>query len=334
MTILETDTLSIGYQTPRQPVNCIAENLTLNLQAGELVCLMGPNGAGKSTLLRTLAGVQKPLAGEVLLLNHNIHTMRTAELAQMLSLVLTDRPQVGLLTGYELVALGRHPYTDWTGRLSDKDEEVVRWAVQAVNAQDIAPRQVSELSDGQRQKIMIARALAQEPALMILDEPTAFLDIPRRVEVMRLLKSITRQTGRTVLLATHDLDLALRTADRVWLLAEGKLHTGAPEDLVLKGAFENAFHAEGVYFDAASGSFNLAVKSTSPVKLTGEGLPALWTQRALERSGFEVTDDAPLLVIVLSTGDAPCWQLIDSDSTQTFTHLYDLVQHLNRVPIP
>ncbi|MBZ0292284.1 MAG: ABC transporter ATP-binding protein [Anaerolineae bacterium] len=334
MTVLETDALSIGYQAPRQPSVVIAENIMLSLQAGELVCLMGPNGAGKSTLLRTLAGVQQPLAGEVLLLNHNVHQMKAAELAQMLSLVLTDRPHVGLLTGYELVALGRHPYTDWTGRLSKKDEEVVRWAVGAVNAEDVAARPVSELSDGQRQKIMIARALAQEPALMILDEPTAFLDIPRRVEVMRLLKSITRQTGRTILLATHDLDLALRTADRVWLLAEGKLHSGAPEDLVLNGAFERAFYTEGVRFDAASGSFNVTSDTCLPIKVSGEGLAALWTRRALERTGYHLTEEAALHVSILDSDGDPRWQLNGLGESQTFTRLYDLVQTLSRIPAP
>ena len=189
-TILQTCDLCIGYAPKRRPRIAVAADLGVELLKGELVCLLGPNGAGKSTLMRTLAGLQKPLSGEVLLEGRDLHGLSESERARLLGLVLTERVDVGNLSAYALVALGRYPYTGWDGRLSAADEEVVRWAIDAVGARDLAGRSVGELSDGERQKVMIARALAQEPAVLLLDEPTAFLDLPRRVEIVQLLRRL------------------------------------------------------------------------------------------------------------------------------------------------
>lgn len=334
MTILETHDLRIGYAFGRQrPPKVVADSLTLTLEAGEFVCLLGPNGAGKSTLLRTIAGVQSPLAGDVLLNGAPVHRLNPSELARRLSIVLTERAEVGMLTGYALVALGRYPYTDWMGRLTAQDEAVVHWAVTAVGAQDIAPRFVHELSDGERQKLMIARALAQEPALMILDEPTAFLDLPRRVEIMHLLRNLARETGRSILLSTHDLDLALRTADRLWLLAkDGMMHTGTPEDLILNGAFERAFRGEGVEFDVQTGIFRISQKATASVIVEGESLAALWTRRALERAGYTLVENgaAPLARIEILDGERPCWLVIGKQTRQECGSVQEVLSLLAR----
>lgn len=297
--VLQTRQLSIGYRQPRQPDKQVAVDLNLELAASELVCLIGPNGAGKSTLLRTLAGMQKPLAGTVCLLNDDVHSLSEAERARRLSIVLTEHIDVGLLDGYALVSLGRHPYTDWTGRLSARDEEAILWAIHALDAEALAPRPVRELSDGERQKLMIARALAQEPALMLLDEPTAFLDLPRRVEVLGLLRDLAHETGRAVLLSTHDLDLALRSADRIWLLGlDGVLQIGAPEDLVLNGAFEAVFNRGRVRFDPNIGSFNIQSQYRQQVQLTGSGTRYAWTYRALERAGYHISDAARVHITI------------------------------------
>ena len=282
---LQTHDLSIGYTG--RPARILAAQLDLTLRAGELVCLIGPNGAGKSTLMRTLAGMQPPLHGSVALLGDDLADLPAREVARRLSVVLTERVNPGLLTAYTLVALGRHPYTDWSGRLTQQDDASVRAAIAAVGAQNLADRQVGELSDGERQKIMIARALAQEPAVLLLDEPTAFLDLPRRVEIMQLLRNLARDQQRAILLSTHDLDLALRTADRIWLLpGDGSLHTGAPEDLVLSGAFAAAFRAEGVAFDPQTGAFRGSEHTQARVSLSGRGCPPSGRAARSNAAGF------------------------------------------------
>jgi iron complex transport system ATP-binding protein len=315
--VLQTETLSIGYCVPREPAVTVAAGLSLSLAAGELVCLLGPNGSGKSTLMRTIAGMQPPLSGRVLICGDDLTRLKPRQRAARLSVVLTDRPNPGLLNGYSLVALGRHPYTDWMGRLSRYDEAVIRWAVEAVDAADLAERPVMTLSDGQRQKLMIARALAQESQIILLDEPTAFLDLPRRVETMRLLRYLAVETGRAILLSTHDLDLALRTADSLWLLSGGQVHEGTPEDLVLSGAFEEAFQSEGVTFDRATGAFSVERQTGTGVILQGVGLPHQWTCRALKRSGYVLLDPLrgqngsthPLEIEISGDDTHPLWQV-------------------------
>ncbi len=324
--ILQTDDLAVGYNG--RPPRKVATEINVSLRAGELVCLIGPNGAGKSTLMRTLAGMQPPLSGSVTLMGDDVHSLAPRDLARRLSVVLTERINPGLLTAYTLVALGRHPYTDWSGRLSAHDEFVVRQAIADVGAESLADRQVGELSDGERQKIMIARALAQEPALLILDEPTAFLDLPRRVEMMQLLRRLAHDSQRAILLSTHDLDLALRTADRIWLMASGSpLQVGAPEDLVLSGAFEAAFRAEGVAFDAQSGAFRVHSETQGQIAVVGEGLPALWTRRALERAGFTVVTNGSAGLARVEV-EAAHWRLSAGSEIEEYDSLYDLIEAL------
>ena len=288
-TVLRSDALSIGYRRARKASVVIASELNFSLRPGELVCLLGPNGAGKSTLMRTLARLQPSLSGNIWLDDRPLDELRPGQLARRLSVVLTERVDVGAMTGYGLVSLGRHPYTGWTGTLSEQDQGAVQWALQAVRAQELADRLLAEMSDGERQKILIARALAQEPRVMLLDEPTAFLDLPRRVEVMDLLRRLAQENHQAILLSTHDLDLALRNADRLWLLsADGALHDGAPEDLILNGAFERVFSAEGVTFDRARGSFHTQQETCGLLLLHGDGVAAFWARRALERIGYAV----------------------------------------------
>jgi iron complex transport system ATP-binding protein len=220
----------------------LLEDVHAVLAPGELVCLLGPNGAGKSTLMRSLSGMQSPLAGRIVVDGEDLRALGPRRLARFLAVVLTDRIAGDAFTAYALVELGRYPYTDWSGRLSEADHEVVCRSIEAVGAMDLAGRLLGELSDGERQKVMIARALAQEPEVLILDEVTAFLDLPRRVEVMRILQRLAHRQGKAVLLSTHDLDLALRSADRLWLLPQGgPLHVGSAGELIASGVFERTF---------------------------------------------------------------------------------------------
>lgn len=312
--MLETKNLAIGYRRPRQGTAIVAADIKVALRGGELVCLLGPNGAGKSTLIRTLAGLQAPLAGTVCLDGTTVHDLPSRELAKRMSLVLTQRVAVGMMPVSSFVALGRHPYTDWTGKLRRRDEEVVRRVIAEVGIESLAHRPLCELSDGERQKVKIARALAQEPRIMILDEATAFLDLPRRVELMLLLKRLAHEGGLAILLSTHDLDLALRAADRLWLLSPGgSLRVGCPEDLVLNDAFAATFAAGGIAFDKSAGSFLVSVCKRGTVALRGDGIPGIWTYRALERVGYRVLPDgpAPVAVRVLREDEGLSWYLGD-----------------------
>jgi iron complex transport system ATP-binding protein len=346
--ILTTHNLTIGYKTSRKTIRCVASDISVSLQAGELVCLLGPNGAGKSTLLRSLAGMQPPISGEVRLLGENVYHLQPQNLAKRMSLVLTEKVDVGMLSAYTLVSLGRHPYTDWWGRLTPEDEAIVHWAIKSVGAVHLAQRQVSELSDGERQKIMIARALAQSPMVMLLDEPTAFLDLPRRVEIMQLLRQLARETNQAILLSTHDLDLALRLADKVWLLStDGILQVGAPEDLVLSGAFADTFRSEGVEFDIFSWEFHLHTPPKGEIYVIGEGITTVWTIRALQRGGFLVIQNekttavadsqlswlprrtTPILVEVISQTQGVIWRVTNSTTVYTYYSLYELIQSLD-----
>ena len=317
--ILKTTNLNIGYRAARKQRRSIAENLNLTIYAGELICLLGANGTGKSTLMRTLAGMQPALAGTVTLTGDDISRLKPRDMATRLSVVLTERPNVGLLDGYSLVALGRHPYTDWTGHLAEHDKSIVMWAVDVAGASAFAHYPVMELSDGQQQKLMIARALAQESELILLDEPTAFLDLPHRVEIMRLLKQLAHDTGRAILLSTHDLHLALRSADTLWLMANGEIQTGTPEDLVLNGAFEAAFQREGMQFDRATGSFSVMRESKKRIAIAGDGIVQTWTQRALTRAGFTPVspgEDVSMCIEIAGSETQPEW-ILHTEATVT-----------------
>jgi iron complex transport system ATP-binding protein len=329
---LSGEALSIGYRQGARKKTVVAEALDLHLESGEVVCLVGPNGAGKSTLLRTLTGLQPALSGHVSVEGTDIHRLDLKARAQKIGVVLTERVNVGLLPAFDLVALGRYPHTDWTGRLSREDTAAVDWALTAVGAADLRERHVNELSDGERQKVMIARALAQEPAIVVLDEPTAFLDLPRRVEIMGLLKKLARTTNRAILLSTHDLDLAIRAADRMWLMSSrGIIHSGAPEDLVLRGELETVFAGEGVSFDREHGSFHLAAPIQGHVRLEGEGPAAVWTQRALRREGYELTADPAqsrcTVRIITDAGntEGAMWSVEIGGRTMECASIYDVV---------
>jgi iron complex transport system ATP-binding protein len=290
--LLKTVGLSIGYKNNRI-VKTLAGPLELELYPGQLICLLGPNGAGKSTLIRTLAGIQMALSGSVSIGNKNLIKLKPQDRAKLLSMVLTERVRSGNLNVFSITALGRFPYTNWLGTLQSRDREVVQWAMQTTGTTHFAGRKFDELSDGEAQKVMLARALAQDTPVIILDEPTAHLDLPNRVSLMRLLHGLARETGKGILLSTHDLDLALQTADQIWLMNnQGALTKGAPEDLVLNGAFEAAFGKEGIRFDKSSGTFVIHTGSEKSIHVSGEGAPIFWTKRALLREGYSIAADA------------------------------------------
>jgi iron complex transport system ATP-binding protein len=252
--------------------------------------------------------------------------------------VLTDPVDAGAMTGADLVALGRHPHTGWSGRLSDDDRAAVAWALEATRATGLAARPLSQLSDGERQRLLLARALAQQPQVLALDEPIAFVDVPRRVELLRLLRRLARASGMAVLLTTHDVDLALRSADVLWLLQPGNpatLVSGAPEDLVLAGAVARAFSADDVAFATDRGTFVSTDAPAATAVVLGAGAAGLWAQRALEREGVAVvgrSSDPDLVVEVL---DGPAWRLTAPGGITEHPTLAALAQQVrSALPVP
>jgi len=242
MTGLTLAALDVGHARQR-----LLGPLDTHAASGRLVTLVGPNGTGKTTLLRTAAGMLPAVAGRVLIDDRDVHRLSARERASMLAVVLTDRVTTGVLDVWTAVSLGRQPHTDWTGRLSRRDEAVIGDALEACGAASLADRLVAELSDGERQRVMLARALAQEPRVLVLDEITAFLDVPRRLQVMRLLRTLAHDRGIAVVLSSHDLDLVVKLADDVWLVgADASFVSGTPADLAATGAFSRVFDPEAL----------------------------------------------------------------------------------------
>lgn len=231
---IKVENLAIGYHGKHE-VKCVAEGITDTIHSGELTCLLGENGAGKSTLLRTLAAFQPALNGEISILGRNLADYGEKQLATVIGVVLTERSSIQNMTVEELVGMGRSPYTGFWGRLRPEDRAVVDSSLEMVGISQFRSRLVQTLSDGERQKVMIAKALAQETPIIFLDEPTAFLDYPSKVEILQLLHRLSREAGKTIFLSTHDLELALRVTDRIWLMAKGKsVQIGRPEDFVIE----------------------------------------------------------------------------------------------------
>jgi iron complex transport system ATP-binding protein len=322
--------LSIGYRKKKEE-KLIHENLQLELKKGELLCLMGPNGAGKSTLLRTLAGIQPPLAGKVWVAGKELHQLNATERARLISLVLTETISAGNMTVLELVALGRYPHTQWSGQLSAADKALVEQALEDAGIRELAGEKLYELSDGQRQKALIARALAQDGALIILDEPTAHLDLINRLQTMRLLRLLALRRQKAIVVATHELDLALQSADRLWLLGnkQAGLTAGVPEDLVLNGKLADTFSRSGFYFDAHSGEFREEQQTCLPIQLKGEGPAYFWTRKALQRLGYEaVSESSEFSVKILQEKKEICWKLQAANRELYAYSIEELIRHL------
>lgn len=246
MQTIQLYNLSIGYGK-----HTVVSDINATLNSGRLTCLLGRNGVGKSTLLRTLAGFIPPIAGKIYIQGTPLERLSHQELAEKISVVLTERMDIRNLTATELVGLGRTPYTGFWGVLSDEDHKIVSKSMQLVGIEQLAERNISSLSDGERQKVMIAKALAQQTPIIILDEPTAFLDFQSKVDTLRLLAQLAHELDKTVFLSIHDIELALQITDAIWLLDDQqKLHTGTTTQLIENGTLRHFIESEHIRFDA------------------------------------------------------------------------------------
>lgn len=257
--MIELKDLTIGYIGKKKQPTVIASGINANITTGQLTCLLGPNGVGKSTLLKTLTAFLPKLSGKILIDGNDIDSYNEKQLARLIGVVLTERTNVQNMTVEELVSLGRSPYTGFWGRLDDDDKEMVADAMRQAGIMRLAHRYVDTLSDGERQRAMIAKALAQNTPLICLDEPTSFLDFQSKVEMLRLLRHLSSNGGKTIFLSTHDVELALQMADNLWLMEKNRnLNIGTPRQLADNGSLNRFFDNDFISFDPAT--FRLVIK--------------------------------------------------------------------------
>ncbi|RIH64246.1 ABC transporter ATP-binding protein [Mariniphaga sediminis] len=323
---IELKQLSVGYKQPGEAPLEILKNVNLTAAPGEMVALIGSNGIGKSTLLRTLAGFQPWFAGGIRIGDKGLKALGPKETAQTISFVSTENIRVPNLSVFDLVAFGRFPYTNWIGMLSEEDTSIVEEAIEKVGLCGFEHRSVMQISDGERQRAMIARALAQDTPVIILDEPTAYLDVSNKYEIFHLLQLLAGEKGKTVVLSTHDLNIALREVDKLWIVTESGNYQGAPEDAALKGWLNHLFKNENIGFDEKEGEFFFKKEFRAKVRVEGEGLPLIWTLRALNRKGYQIVMQAePDFRVVVKEN---CWQLESGNTTIEFQSIYRLLAFL------
>ena len=289
-TVISAQDLCIGYRTGKKEKR-VHEHLSFELHAGELTCLLGANGAGKSTLLRTLSASQPALEGDLLMMGKSMSDYSEKERSRTIGVVLTDKTFAGGLSVYELVALGRQPHTGFFGRLTKEDKRIVEEAMENVGIAHKAKSYTAELSDGERQKVMIAKALVQECPLILLDEPTAFLDVVSRIEIMHLLHRLAVEQNKAILLSTHDIEQALVLADKLWLLTKGKgLQCGVTEDIILNHHMDELFTHKDIRFDYDHGVYYPTVNGQKKIFVEAQDNTLLhWTINALNRHGYQCT---------------------------------------------
>ncbi|MEI7828461.1 MAG: ABC transporter ATP-binding protein [Prolixibacteraceae bacterium] len=281
--------VSIGYQERASATIVVKNDITVHALGGEMVALIGGNGIGKSTLLKTIAGFQSALSGELLIHGRPVAEYTASELALEMSFVSTEIVRVANLTVRDMVGLGRFPYTNWFGQLNDNDQKIIERAIHQVGLSGYEDRLVNRISDGERQRTMIARALAQDTKIMVLDEPTAYLDISNKYEIVRILHQLANDEGKCIIFSTHDLNTALTMADRIWLMLDKEVVQGIPEEVACGGYLDALFpNNHHLQFDTEKGDFRIKRESKGGAELSASGPELILAQKALERLGFEV----------------------------------------------
>ncbi len=323
---IELKNVAVGYEQTNGKFLEILKEINFNATAGEMVALIGSNGIGKSTLLRTMVGFHKYFGGEIKVNGDDLGRIDEKDLARIMSFVSTENIRIANMTVFDLVAYGRFPYTNWIGRLTEKDRGMVEDAIEKVGLRGFEERQITQVSDGERQRAMIARAVAQDTPVIILDEPTAFLDVSNKYEIFHLLLLLAKERAKTIILSTHDLNIALREVDKLWIVTQSGNFQGAPEDAVLNGWLNKLFKNENIGFDLQEGEYFFKKKFKAKVRVIGEGLVYTWTLRALNRAGFQLVVKAePDFYIHVNSKS---WKLVSAKGTQTFYSVYQLLASL------
>ncbi len=323
---IKLEKLAVGYLQPGEAPFEVLKEVNLTASSGEMVALIGSNGIGKSTLLRTLAGFQPWFSGDIKIEGRSLGDFNPKEAARIISFVSTETIRVPNLSVFDLVAYGRFPYTNWIGMLSGNDKDIVSDAIQKVGLHGFENRSVLQISDGERQRAMIARALAQDTPVIVLDEPTAYLDVSNKYEIFHLLQNLAFNKNKTVVLSTHDLNIALREVDKLWLITPSGSFQGAPEDAVLNGWLNQLFSNQKIGFDEREGEFFFKKEFRAKVKVEGEGMPLSWTLRALNRKGYQIVMHAePDFIVVVKENR---WEVNFHGKIKIVESLYKLLAFL------
>lgn len=326
--ILTLVNLSIGFISGKRKTD-ILPPLSASAAKGEMIAIIGKNGIGKSTLLRTIAGIQRPLSGNIMYYEKSKADLTQNDLAKIAAYVSTEPVKVSNMSVYDLVSLGRYPYTNWYGSISPDDNRIIVDSMLQTRTAPFSKRFIAELSDGERQKAMIARMLAQDTPVMLMDEPTSFLDIESKFAVFHLLHHLSHECGKTIIYTTHDLQMAAGHSDKIWLMSPGGMKEGAPEDLMLEGVFDDLFSSPAVEFNMLTGTYSLKIKNRGAVYIEGEGLIRLRTMDAVKRAGFSVSENKS--EICIKAGPGKRWLLVSKDFTGEFSSLYDIVNKLTAI---
>jgi len=341
--IISINDLVAGYDSKKRDLFRYGP-VTTKIKPGDMTVIVGRNGIGKSSLLRTISALQEPLSGMVSYYGTDARDYSRHKLSMTISFVSTEQTGLGNMKVMEMVALGRYPYTNWLGSLDDNDRRMVHEAMRQTGISKIQDKFVYQLSDGERQKSMIARALAQDTPVIILDEPTAFLDLPSRHDILRMLGDLTLHSGKTILFSTHDLDIAMQEADRIWLMTDSGIYEGAPEDLLINELFSKLFMDSSFYYDRETDVFRLKREMKGDIYLCGNSDYFYYTVRAMERSGFlRSNNESSKMVLTVKNQDAGCsmagsgmgsgviWHLRTGDNDIRFSDLYSLSRYLKRL---
>jgi iron complex transport system ATP-binding protein len=275
--------------------------------------------------------VQKSLGGNILYEGRNLRDYSRMELALKVGYISTEIVRVSNMTVYDLVALGRFPYTNWFGKIETEDHEKILDAISKTAMVSFYTKFISELSDGERQKAMIARILAQDAGIMVMDEPTAFLDISAKYEILHLLHNLSGESNKTIIFSTHDLQMAISQADKIWLILDDKLIEGAPEDLMISGAFDDLFSSTNVSFNTEDGTFSFRSDTPGSIYIEGAGLSRYWTGKAVNRAGFSVSKEKTDTFIILPSENVSSWRLKNQYETEEFRSIYELINTLKKV---
>jgi iron complex transport system ATP-binding protein len=317
--------LTVGYRLKKDQ-KILLKEISTQLFPGEVIALMGSNGSGKSTLLRTLTGFQQPLSGEVMLKGRNISGFSMRDRARFISFVSTEPVRVGNMTVFDLVGLGRYLYSGWWGNLSDDDQQMIDRCINLTGMKGFENRQLNSLSDGERQRAMIARALAQDTPVMVLDEPTAFLDVRNKYEIIHLLRQLAREQQKSVIFSTHDFSISLGMADKIWLISEEKLCEGAPEDLGLNNQFQPLFEGSAITFHPETGEIVLLDKPVRGINIIAKGNEKVWLSKALLRNSIVDNPTSSVKLDVEKTGNSLIFTLEKEGEKNRYPSIYELLK--------